>query len=213
MIKIMKWELLKELNILKWIIAPFLVFLIILLIIPYNANNKIDNGYDVFLGFSRFIILIIPAFFILFYPSISLVLELRQSYSVLEKSTPQPFAKILFVRIIINIVIVLIGIAIGFIGMKVINRFYIVQHFHAEYNLYLLSIAAIFYPLVIHFFYLLMSNFSPILGTIFLTTLFIKITSAFYFLSHTILVPIQILISIIAFVGSCLLYEKYYSPK
>lgn len=221
MIKLLKWSVLKEINTLKLIFTALFVLLFICSIAPIKNDLEPPNLYALFIISSKIVIFMSIIFFTIMYPSISLIFELRQPYSLLEKSIPQSFAKILIVRIIVNFFIFLICLCINFIGVKVMNRFYpsyMNLNFELSYIYYLLYFT-IFWPLIIHFFYLASVSIPilkiyPIIGTMILTGLFIKISIMLSdYLPHITLIPFQFLITIIAFYGSCLLYEKYYTPK
>lgn len=224
MIKILKWEILKEIATLKWMFMVLLSLLFILSIIPIKNNIEPNSIYEIFLFFSNIILSMVILFFTTMYTSLSLIFELRQPYSILEKSIPQPFMKILTIRLIINFFIFLISSIIGSIGMNVMNRFssghMSYMHFSLEQPyLYILLCFTVFCPLIIQFFYLASSNIPilkiyPIIGTIIFATLFMKILLIIAdSLPNIALISFQVLITLIAFGGSCLLYEKYYSPK
>lgn len=216
MIKILKWELLKEFNMSKWLFLVIFSFLLILTVIP---KYKFNEAYGIFIDFSNLAILIIAFFFTSIYPTISLIFELRQPYSLLEKSIPTSFTKILIARLISNIFIFLIGSGIEFLGIIISKRFgYLTIPIVGSYILFMISMTII-YPIIVHCFYLTSLNIPlfklyPIIGTIIFSALFAKILLILneYF-SNITLIVVQIFAAVIAFYGSCLLYEKYYTPK
>ena len=199
MIKLLKWTILKEINTLKLIFTVLFVLLLICSIAPIKNDLEPPNLYALFIISSKLVIFMSIIFFTIMYPSISLIFELRQPYSLLEKSIPQSFVKILIVRIIVNILIFSIFLCINFIGVKVMNQFYpsyMNFNFEPSYIYYLLYFI-IFWPLIIHFFYLASVSMPilkiyPIIGTMILTGLFIKILIIFVdYLPNITLIPFQ----------------------
>ena len=216
MIKILKWELLKEFNISKWFFLVIFSFLLILTIIP---KYKFNEPYDIFIRFSGLAIIIIAFFFTCMYPTLSLIFELRQPYALLEKSRPVLFAKTLIARLISNILIFSIGYGIAFLGMN-IEKFFGNSNIvlSGPFMIFMFSMAII-YPIIIHCVYLISLNiplfrFYPVIGTIIFSALFAKLLLILSeYLSDITLIVVQIFVAIIAFYYSCILYEKYYTPK
>ncbi|MFT8348659.1 hypothetical protein [Clostridium saccharoperbutylacetonicum] len=153
------------------------------------------------------------------YPTLSLIFELRQPYSLLEKSIPIPFRKILIARLISNFLIFLIGLGTGFLGIAIEKRFGTSNIIlSGSLMLFMFSMTFI-YPIIIHCLYLVSLNIPlfklyPLIGTIIFSALLAKILLILTdHISSNALTVIQIFAAIIAFYGSCLLYEKCYTPK
>lgn len=216
MLKILKWELLKEFNMLKWIFVVIFSFLLILAFIPTTHSNE---TYDIFIRFSNLVIVIIAFFFTCIYPTLSLIFELRQPYALLEKSTPVLFAKTLIGRLISNIIIFSIGYGFAVLGITIETRFGNLNMILIGYFIIFMLLTAIIYPIIIFCVYLISLNIPifklyPFIGTIIFSVLLGKILLILSeYTSDITLIVIQVFVAIIAFYTSCFLYEKQYTPR
>jgi hypothetical protein len=215
---IVKWEMRKRIAHLRWIVLPYLAVLAILFLLPASAENGLLNVIRSVLGNISILLTFSGAFIVTIYPTLTVYLDLRSRYWLLEKMHGKPFAATVVIRTALNTACVLLGSGLLWLASKLMEKFstsnmsFMVIHLTVPYEKLLFDTAILSPAIALLAFTAALSI--PILkkysamGAVALYIIGIAAVAMMPDLS-LITIPIaQIITVLAAFAGSCWLYEK-----
>lgn len=121
---VLKWELRKRISRLGWILLLFAALFGVIYLLPVHGEHGFANKMVTILTIISMLVTIGSIYIVIVYPTLSMVIDLRSKYCVLEKMHSQAFIITAIIKTILNILTVLMGSGLLLLAVEMMKKFH-----------------------------------------------------------------------------------------